>query len=78
MSLWYITSHSTQFYPARQKLTLKDSKDTLNDEVKLVDAGVVDGSELLVKDLGHQVSWKTVFLVEYVSRYYGGPVVKLT
>ena len=33
-----------------------------------MDAGIVDGSELLVKDLGHQISWKTVFLVEYVSR----------
>lgn len=52
-----------QFYPARQKITLKDSKNTLNDEAKLVDAG-----ELLVKDLGPQISWKTVFLVEYVSR----------
>lgn len=59
-----------QFYPARQKITLKDSKSPLNDEVKLVDAGVADGGELLVKDLGHQISWKTVFLVEY-----GGPLV---
>lgn len=57
-----------QFYPARQKITLKDSKNVLNDEVRLVDAGVVDGGELLVKDLGHQISWKTVFLVEYVSQ----------
>ena len=57
-----------QFYPARQKITLKDSKNTLNDEVKFVDAGLVDGGELLVKDLGHQISWKTVFLIEYVSR----------
>lgn len=64
-----ITLHTcSQFYPARQKITLKDSKNTLNDEATLVDAGVVDGGELLVKDLGHQISWKTVFLVEYVSR----------
>jgi very-long-chain enoyl-CoA reductase len=33
----------------------------------LKDAGVVEGGELSVKDLGPQVSWKTVFLVEYVS-----------
>jgi len=59
-----------KFYPARQKITLKDSKNTLNTEVKLADAGVVDGGELQVKDLGHQISWKTVFLVEYA-----GPLV---
>ncbi|KAN0092682.1 3-oxo-5-alpha-steroid 4-dehydrogenase domain containing protein [Tylopilus felleus] len=59
-----------KFYPARQKITLRDSKNALNDDVKLADAGVVDGSELLVKDLGHQISWKTVFLVEYA-----GPLV---
>jgi hypothetical protein len=32
----------------------------------LAAAGVRDGGELVVKDLGSQVSWKTVFLVEYV------------
>lgn len=63
-----LTLYAFQFYPARQKITLRDSKNALNDDVKLADAGVVDGSELLVKDLGHQISWKTVFLVEYVSR----------
>ncbi|KAG9315369.1 3-oxo-5-alpha-steroid 4-dehydrogenase-domain-containing protein [Chiua virens] len=56
-----------KFYPARQKISLKDGKNILHDEVKLVDAGVVDGVELLVKDLGPQVDWKTVFLVEYAG-----------
>lgn len=60
--------HIPQFYSTRQKITLKDSKNALNDEVKLVDAGVVDGGELLVKDLGPQIDWKTVFLIEYASR----------
>ncbi|KAH7884782.1 3-oxo-5-alpha-steroid 4-dehydrogenase-domain-containing protein [Phlebopus sp. FC_14] len=59
-----------QFYPARQKVTLNDSKELLPDETKLVDAGITDGGEVAVKDLGHQISWKTVFLVEY-----GGPLV---
>jgi len=39
----------------------------LADDVTLKDAGVEEGGELSVKDLGPQVSWKTVFLVEYVS-----------
>jgi len=68
LTLHGITLDVFQFYPARQKITLKDSKSALNDEVQLVDAGVVDGGELLVKDLGHQISWKTVFLIEYVSQ----------
>ncbi|KAF8839518.1 hypothetical protein BDN67DRAFT_969912 [Paxillus ammoniavirescens] len=59
-----------KFYPARQRITLKDSKVVLHDEVKLADTGVVDGGELSVKDLGHQISWKTVFLIEYA-----GPLV---
>jgi hypothetical protein len=56
-----------KFYQDRQKITLKDSKNLLADDVTLKDAGVIEGGELSVKDLGPQVSWKTVFLVEYVS-----------
>ncbi|KAG6369694.1 3-oxo-5-alpha-steroid 4-dehydrogenase-domain-containing protein [Boletus reticuloceps] len=56
-----------KFYSARQKITLKDSKNVLNDEVTLVGAGVADGGELSVKDIGHQISWKTVFLIEYAG-----------
>ncbi|KAI6025055.1 hypothetical protein PISMIDRAFT_655098 [Pisolithus microcarpus 441] len=80
-----------KFYPARQKITLKDHRDTLQDEVKLVDAGVADGGEVSVKDLGHQISWKTVFLVEYAGPlvihplvyhfpkvFWGGPVYHST
>ena|SRR5271154_273489 len=64
--------HSTdwkQFYASRQKLSLKNDKKPLSDEIRLVDIGIWEGGELVVKDLGPQIKWKTVFLVEYVSRH---------
>ena len=41
----------------------------LADETTLKDAGVVDGGELSVKDLGPQISRTTVFVVGYVSKH---------
>jgi len=59
-----------RLYVERQKLTLKGESKALDDNVILAAAGIRDGGELVVKDLGSQVSWKTVFLVEYA-----GPLV---
>ena len=50
-------------------MSLKGDKKALADDDTLLKAGVVDGEELNVKDLGPQISWRTVFLVEYVSLY---------
>lgn len=58
-----------QFHPSRQKLTLKGEKKALEDGTSLKDAGVVDGAEVTVKDLGPQIGWKTVFLIEYVRPF---------
>jgi very-long-chain enoyl-CoA reductase len=58
-----------QLYVERQKLTLKGEAKALDDDAVLAAAGVRDGSELAVKDLGPQISWKTVFLIEYVRLF---------
>lgn len=58
---------SLQFYPTRQKLSLKGGRNGLRDESTLAEVGLEKGGELTVKDLGPQAEWKTVFIVEYVS-----------
>ncbi|KAI0703770.1 3-oxo-5-alpha-steroid 4-dehydrogenase-domain-containing protein [Cytidiella melzeri] len=76
-----------KFYTSRQKLSTKADKKGLSDETTLATAGVTDGGELVVKDLGPQISWTTVFVIEYIGPlivhplmyylpaiFYGGPV----
>ena len=48
---------------------MKGEKKALVDDATLADAGIVDGTELNIKDLGPQISWRTVFIVEYVRFY---------
>ena len=69
---------SSQLYASRQKLTLKGERKALDDDTPLKDAGVNDGGELFVKDLGAQISWRTVFVVEYVSSNHLGARWKTT
>ena len=50
---------------------MKDDKKALNDDERLTSVlgEKFESGELVVKDLGPQVGWMTVFLVEYVSIY---------
>ncbi|KLO13034.1 hypothetical protein SCHPADRAFT_874581 [Schizopora paradoxa] len=56
-----------KFYVARQKISLKGDRKALSDEDQLQELEIKDGAELTVKDLGPQISWRTVFLIEYVG-----------
>lgn len=65
----------------RQKLSIEGEKAALADEKSVADAAFAAGKgaplartespEIIfaVKDLGPQVSWQTVFLIEYVSAW---------
>ncbi|PCH42356.1 hypothetical protein WOLCODRAFT_101986 [Wolfiporia cocos MD-104 SS10] len=62
-----LTAKFPRFYAARQKITIKGEKKALDDEATLAVAGIQDGGELAVKDLGPQINWRTVFLIEYAG-----------
>ncbi|KAG6865004.1 hypothetical protein C0991_005692 [Blastosporella zonata] len=65
-----ITAKFPKFYVSRQKLSLKSEKASLDDALKIAELVGEKGGELQLKDLGAQISWRTVFLIEY-----GGPLV---
>jgi len=54
-----------KYYPDRQKLCLNKDSPGLADQKSLDELGLKDGDSLVFKDLGPQLGWTTVFLVEY-------------
>lgn len=53
------------YTPDRQRWTFAGKP--LYDDVPLSSIGISDNSQLVFKDLGRQVEWKTVFLIEYAG-----------
>ncbi|QRV89872.1 3-oxo-5-alpha-steroid 4-dehydrogenase [Ceratobasidium sp. AG-Ba] len=81
-----IAKQCPKFYTARQRLTatppIKSAEKTakpprsqaLNDKTTLQEAGLDASGALYVKDLGAQVSYRTVFIVEYIGPLLIHPV----
>eukprot|EP00118_Oscarella_pearsei_P028552 m.2465 g.2465 ORF g.2465 m.2465 type:complete len:313 (+) comp8668_c0_seq1:45-983(+) len=59
-----------KYHPSRTEIRLDARGKGLNEEATLKSLGISDGSKVYVKDLGPQIGWKTVFLIEYT-----GPLV---
>lgn len=57
-------------YPERQAIKLEAKGKPLNDEDTIKSLNLDSSSKLFVKDLGPQISWKTVFLAEYAGPFF--------
>jgi len=60
-----------KYYPERQRFGLSQERGapTLQDNQKLNDLNLKDGSIVYFKDLGPQIGYKTVFIVEYLGPF---------
>ena len=58
----------------RQRLSDVNKKPLLDDNLTLNESGIKNGDVLYVKDLGPQISWRTVFVVEYIGPLIIHPV----
>ncbi|KAJ3003422.1 3-oxo-5a-steroid 4- dehydrogenase [Thoreauomyces humboldtii] len=56
-----------KWYPSRQRLTFGEKNVALEHGKSLSDYGVKNGDAVMFKDLGPQIGWTTVFLIEYLG-----------
>ncbi|CAG8754552.1 4782_t:CDS:2 [Gigaspora margarita] len=54
-----------KFYPDRQRLSYNEK--TLQEGKPLKEYDITNGDNVVLKDLGPQISWKMVFLIEYLG-----------
>lgn len=62
-----------KYYPARQRLFTEQQ--LLQDNKELKEYDIKDGDTILFKDLGPQISWRTVFFVEYIGPLILHPIL---
>ncbi|KAH9444051.1 hypothetical protein MJO28_013609 [Puccinia striiformis f. sp. tritici] len=70
--------------PLRQRFTTGDKKVLDDPQTSLADYGLKEGDEIVFKDLGPQISWRVVFLIEYLGPllihplfYFSNPISNL-
>lgn len=62
-----INKLSKKLIPSRQSLRIELKGKAPKQDATLKSLGVSNGSKIYIKDLGPQIGWKTVFLLEYAG-----------
>jgi len=66
-----------KYYPSRQSFRIEPRAKMLSDETTLRSLEFDSTAKLYFKDLGPQISWKTVFLTEYAGPLFLYPIFYL-